>query len=186
MGSEMAESSLPLKRVVHRDEVPEGGLAITLEADKEARAEAARLLDIPAVEHLSADLMVSRWRGRGLAVRGRLEARVEQTCVVTLEPVHNRVEADIEEFFAPGGESGRKREPTGEALPAAEDIEPLVNNQVDVGQLVTEHLALNLDPYPRCADVEFDAEAVGPVGETDANLGPFAALEALKRRRDER
>jgi hypothetical protein len=83
----MNEAALPLSRIVRLAEVPEDGLTVRIEADDESLIALANFLGIPAVEAFTAEMTVERWRRDGLAVRGRIEAEVVQSCVVTLAPV---------------------------------------------------------------------------------------------------
>ena len=60
--------------------------------------------------------------------------------------------------------------------------EPVTNGQIDFGALALEHFILNLNPYPRAPDVQFQTEALGNEGEdgeTSKN-SPFSALAGLK------
>jgi uncharacterized metal-binding protein YceD (DUF177 family) len=176
----MTETPLRLSRIVRRADVPEDGLDITIEADGEALTALVGFLDIPAVETFRAEMTVERWRRDGLAVRGRVEAEVVQTCVVTLAPVRNAVAESFEDFYAPDPDALRAQ---GVVAPAPEDVEPLVDQRVDVGGLAVEHLVLGLDPYPRCEGAE--VEAADEAGE-GAESGPFAALAALRKGGDRR
>jgi uncharacterized metal-binding protein YceD (DUF177 family) len=115
---------------------------------------------------------VSR-RGEGLRVLGHVSARVGQTCVVTLEPIENRVEEDIDLMFTPNGAALAEVRADDEDAP-----EPLLDGRVDLGALATEFLVLGIDPYPRKQGVTFQAPETG-----DASVHPFAALAALKKER---
>ena len=110
-------------------------------------------------------------QGAGLHVTGQVKARVEQSCVVTLEPLENTVDEDIELLFLPG-----IPEPRAEGEAEQNPPEPLVNGRIDLGAIATEFLVLGIDPYPRKPGVAFDAPMA------DANgAHPFAALAALKK-----
>ena len=68
-------------------------------------------------------------------------------------------------------------DPAGEVTidPDAEDPPDLLDGEeVDVGAYLVEHLALEVDPFPRKPGVEFEP----PPPETPAS--PFAVLQALK------
>ena len=56
------------------------------------------LRDLPRLE---ANFDVTRHGADGLRVCGRVSATVGQNCVVTLEPLANEVEEDIDLLFAP-------------------------------------------------------------------------------------
>lgn len=170
-------TTYPISRIVKRDDVPEGGLEIAIDATPDERAAMAGVFGIPAVESLSGRLSVTPWRGRGLAVKGEVEARVVQTCVVTTDPVHNLVHEDVEVYFAPK----RGRRTADQTAPNAEvpdaDMEDLVDERIDVGGLAAEHIALGLEPYPRKPGVEFES---GRPTENDREESPFAVLSALR------
>jgi uncharacterized metal-binding protein YceD (DUF177 family) len=157
---------------VSATEVPETGLHVELEADEVTRADLASLAGVRTLPRLIATFDVAR-RGAGLSVSGHLSATVGQNCVVTLEPLENAVEEDIDLVFAEGD--------AGEARAAASggDEEPeretLVGGKIDLGAIASEFLMLGIDPYPRKPGAEF---AAPKVDNDEVHL--FAALAALK------
>jgi len=178
----MSEKSFPLDQVVASHEVPEGGLELRIEATPDERIRLADYLDVPSVESMTAALSVTRWRGRGLAVRGTTRARVTQSCVVTLEPVEGLIDEEVETYFAPDV-APRLHGSTAEAAEVPDiDVEPLINERVDIGALICEHLAIGLDPYPRKQGVAFQSE--GDNGDEEEKSGAFAALASLRTDRD--
>ena len=75
-----------------------------------------------------------------------------------------------------------------EVLAEGEEAEPLAPDGIDVGEVVAEHLALFLDPYPRHSDAP-DGPLTYSAGEGQdekgasgdgEDAGPFAALGQLK------
>ena len=158
---------------VARDEVPSHGLEKQLRADAKQRAAFASRYGLEGVESLHADVALRPWRREGLAVSGRVTATVVQRCVVTLEPVENAIDEDIEIRFDPHPES---------APVEAEDDppEPMPAGRADIGRVVEEFFALGIDPYPRKPGVVFDA---GETDEADSDGdadNPFKALGALR------
>jgi uncharacterized metal-binding protein YceD (DUF177 family) len=151
-------------------EVPEGGLHLELEANESARSAIAKLTGVAAVPKLQASFDLAR-RGAGLRVTGRLIAEVGQTCVVTLEPLTNTIDEEVDLVFLPGAPEPLAEGDTDEDAP-----EPLVDGRVDLGAIATEFLMLGVDPYPRKEGASFDA----PKPEDDTPH-PFAALAALKK-----
>jgi len=150
-------------------DVPDTGLHLELEAPADVRVGLAELAGVRSLPELTASFEVTR-RGAGLRVLGHITARVGQTCVVTLEPVENAVEEDIDLLFLPGIAEPRAQGDTEDELP-----EPLVDDRVDLGVIATEFLVLGIDPYPRKPGAAFES----PQTDTDAPH-PFAALAALK------
>ena len=138
-----------------------------LEADDAERAALARRFGIPAVESLRAELLLRPETDGAVRAEGRLDAAVVQLCVVTLEPVAQRVEEEVALRLLPAG-----REPQDEAGEA--DEIPTRNGVADLGEAVAEQLSLALDPYPRAPGAVLPAEASEP-GEH-----PMAALAKLR------
>jgi uncharacterized metal-binding protein YceD (DUF177 family) len=54
---------------------------------------------------------------------------------------------------------------------------------IDLGSAIADTLALSLDPYPRSASADAALKEAGVLTEADAS--PFAALAALKARKEE-
>jgi hypothetical protein len=174
----MDKAVSPWSVPVTREEIPEGGLHCAIEAPAEARAAIAKLAGLRELTQLSAEFDLAR-RGASVAVSGRVQARVGQTCVVTLDPIESTVDEPIDVLFAPAPVGAAASEPAGaaKALDAAEEPEPLVDGKVDLGALATEFLMLGIDPYPRKPGAEFSPPKVEDGGDH-----PFAALAALKKR----
>jgi uncharacterized protein len=178
----MSEKSFPLNQVVTRDQVSEGGLDLRIDAKPDELVGLANYLDVPSVAAMSAKLTVSQWRGRGLAVRGTVTARVTQSCIVTLEPVEGAIDEAVETFFSPDV-APRLAGIMPEAAEVPDiDVEPLINERVDIGALICEHLAIGLDPYPRKQGATFPSE--GENEDEKEKSGAFAALASLRADRD--
>ena len=166
---------------VRVEDVPLGGQRFELAADDAVRTAVAQTAGLAGLPHLTATFDVSR-RGRdGLRVTGVVAAIVCQTCVVTLEPIENRLEEAVDITFLPEAASGRAVV-AAEALADVADVaqeppERLVNGTVDLGAVAIEFLMLGIDPYPRKAGAVFSAPASG-----EAVSNPFAALAAIKKR----
>jgi uncharacterized metal-binding protein YceD (DUF177 family) len=196
------QAPAPWQVSVAIEDVAESGQHFDLVADNDVRAAVARVVGLRDLPRLQATFDVTRHGADGLHVSGRLSATVGQNCVVTLEPLVNEVEEDIDLSFAPpsppverkagerkagerkAGEREAGEDKAGEeALEAAceppqrswNGPEPLVGGVVDLGALATEFLILGLDPYPRKPGAVFEAPQ-----EVKPDPGPFAALAGLK------
>jgi len=161
---------------VRRDDVPEAGLHLNLTADATTRGAIAALAGVTGLPRLAASFDIAR-QGRGLRVDGEVSATVEQTCIVSLEPMTSEIREPVELVFMPAGASaqavaiGEDLDPT-----AADEPEVLVDGVADVGAAATEFLLLAIDPYPRKPGAVLDT----PTSD-DAGAHPFAALAALKK-----
>ncbi|NGX97069.1 MAG: DUF177 domain-containing protein [Candidatus Afipia apatlaquensis] len=176
----MTGSDLPWSFPVMVAQLPEAGLHQALEATAAQRELIAKAAGVNAVLRATASFdVVAETEGR-VSVTGKVTARVEQTCVVSLDPVENDIDEDIAVVFAPpaqipaGAKSVQKDEGDDAEIP---DLpEPIVHGAIDLGQLATEFLVLGIDPYPRKPGVTF----VPPETPEDPDEHPFAALKALK------
>jgi uncharacterized metal-binding protein YceD (DUF177 family) len=155
----------PLSRLIRVDPLPRDGIDVAVVANADELARIAAFNDLVELKDLSATLHLEpRAKGR-VAVTGRLNASLTQSCVVTLEPLAATMDAPVEAIFAPGPRSAENA--TG---PDEDPPEPIVNGMADVGAVVSEFLTLNLDPYPRKEGAAFTAV------EDDVEASPFKAL----------
>lgn len=160
--------------VVVRD-IPEDGRSFTLEPDAETRAAIAAAAGLRDLPQLAATFDLTRRDADGLRVVGQVSATAEQTCVVTLEPLLNAIEQNVDLLFMPqiiSPEPLADNEPLRASAEAKlNGPEPLLDGVVDLGALAVEFLILGLDPYPRKPGVVFEAPQ-----EHGSDAGPFAAL----------
>jgi len=166
---------------VRLDEIPDTGRHIVLEAGDDVRAALAKPAGVDAIERLVAEFDLTR-RGRdGLHVSGEVKATVRQRCVVTLEPVLNEINEEVDVDYAPPGDIGPSTHAANEdedmESGSPDEAEPLIGNSIDLGLLATEFLILGVDPYPRKAGVSFDTPRAD-----DAAAHPFASLAACNKK----
>ncbi|MFN4271540.1 MAG: YceD family protein [Aliihoeflea sp.] len=174
----------PLSFLVNVARLPARGMPVRIVADETQRTALAQAHELLSLERLEAELVVSAWKSRGVRVAGTLKADFAQECVVTLEPIANRMKEPVSAVFAPEG--SRLLNPdlaeVGEILLDAEgpdSPEPFRGNEIDVGQLVEEFFALGIDPYPR----KTGAELQTPVLDVEEPRGPLHdKLAALKKK----
>ena len=96
--------------------------------------------------------------------------------------LENKIEETVEVTFVPApapmaDEGGRKRV-LEVSSDDEEEVEPIVNDTVDLGAIATEFLLLGIDPYPRKPESVFQAPPVEDHAEH-----PFAALGSLRKGR---
>ena len=99
------ESRTPdeFSRPVSVRDIPADGIVRRLEATPDECAAIARRLGVLAVGALTAELEIRRWRRDGLSVTGSFTGRVEQTSVVSLEPVGAELSEEIALRLLPEG-----------------------------------------------------------------------------------
>ncbi len=181
----MSEDFPEFRRLMAVHDLPVAGRPFAIEANVEERAALARLYGIPEVRELRASGTVRPEAG-GQRVRldGRLQAEVVQTCVVTLEPVANRIVAPLQRLYGAGaGEECDEGAGAEVFVDLSADVltEPLEGDALDLGAAAAEQLSLELDPYPRIQGAEF--AVVEPASSNDGD-GRLAQLADWRKRSD--
>jgi hypothetical protein len=176
----MTDKADPWSVPVAVAQIPDTGLHRDIEAGPAARAAMAELAGLREILSASASLDVTP-KGRGrFQVEGRVQARIGQTCVVTLDPIENDIDEAIDLIFAPAEQIPELSDLIDDAAESSEEIpdppEPIENGFIDLGRLATDALFLGIDPYPRRPDAVFEP----PVVAADPQDHPFAALKALQ------
>jgi Large ribosomal RNA subunit accumulation protein YceD len=166
------------------EDIAETGQHFALVADAEVRAGVARIASLRDLPRLEASLEVTRRGPGGLRVTGRISATVGQNCVVTLEPLANEIEEEVDLVFMPQATAGPVGKTETDTVPRDvkwNDPEPLIGGVVDLGALATEFLILGIDPYPRKPGAVFE-----PPRDIKPDGGPFAELASLTKGRNGR
>src|ERR1700739_3561349 len=161
-------------------QIPDTGLHREIEADPAARAAMCEVAGLREILSATASLEVTpKSRGR-VHVTGRVQARIGQTCVVTLDPIENEIDEPIDLIFAPPEQIPVLSDLVDEAAESDTEIpdppDPIINGAIDLGRLATDALFLAVDPYPRKPDAVFEPL----IAAADPMDHPFAALKALR------
>jgi len=159
-----------------------------ISANEDARGVVRDSLGILACEALQLTYRITPLSRKRWRLRGELEAKVVQACIVTLDPVTQLVREPVSAIFDPAVTQPSEDAPGADISidPDEDDIEPLLNGRIELGSLTYETLAVSLDPYPRSPDATEDASAgvSSDAVEDGDDAGPFAVLESLKKRTD--
>lgn len=180
----------PLSRFFAIESARDRAKTISFEASLAERQALAEFLHLPGIGALAASFEINPLSGGRYGVRGEVEARVTQTCVVSLEEFETALSEKIEAVFAPEVRADDEEMVTrrtrvdvsfdaGNLSFDAEKEAPdaIVDGGIDLGALASEYLALALDPYPRKPDVVF-GELRDALDADDPS--PFAALARLQ------
>ena len=143
-------------------------------------AAVAEWLGVSAVEMLEAEVRLSRKDLNSYRYDARFAADVVQACVVTLQPVHSRLEGAFHRLYQvfPRARRSQPRGSSRGAISLSDEEEPetIETTLIDIAEPVLEELSLALDPYPRAPGVAFEA----PAEQVSPGDRPFAVLKALK------
>ena len=164
--------SVPVERI------PDTGLHREIEADEATRAAMAEIAGQREIAYVRAAFDLKPRSGDQVHVTGRVEARVGQNCVVTLEPLESEIDEEVDLTFAPVEqipELAESEDDDGDADMTAA-LEPIENGVIDLGRLASDMLYLAIDPYPRKEGAVFEPQ----VAAVDPQDHPFAALKSLQ------
>jgi uncharacterized metal-binding protein YceD (DUF177 family) len=151
-----------------------------LVADAGERLAIAARFGLLAIERLEATLAIIV-EGDSVKAEGRLDASVVQACVASGEPVPATIATPIAVRFVPNAALEATQEDAEIELASDDlDIIGFAGGRFDLGEMVAESLALELDPYPRHVDAERFLRERGVKGEEE--VGGFGALAALRDR----
>jgi uncharacterized metal-binding protein YceD (DUF177 family) len=168
----------PWRAFVAVMQIPDTGLHRDIEADQAAREAMTEAAGVREILSARAGFDMTPRSGGRVQIRGRVQARVGQTCVVTLEPLENDIDEEVDLIFAPTEQIPELAEPADSDQPyeVVDPPEPIENGMIDLGRLAADALYLAIDPYPRKPGAVFEHE----VAAVDPEDHPFAALKALQ------
>lgn len=143
----------PVSFAVGVARLPAKGMPV-VEADARQREALARLHGLVGVGSYRAEVLVEPWKRNGVKVSGRIEAVVEQQCVVTLDPLVTHIDAPVEGLFLPeDSKLGRLGFGEGGEIMLDADgpdsPEVFSGDTIDIGAFAEEFFGLAIDPYPR-------------------------------------
>jgi len=162
-------------RIVRVSEFGNGSRVHSLSATPAERAALARRFGLRALTLLDASVRIMP-EAAGCLVTGTIVADLVQPCAATAEDVPAHIETEFSVRFLRGLDAIDEEEL--ELSEADCDLLPLEDERIDLGEVVAQTLALNLDPYPRVPDADARLREMGVLSEGEA--GPFAALKGLK------
>jgi hypothetical protein len=146
-------------------QIPDTGLHRDIEADPATLAAMAEIAGLREILFARASLDVTPKGGGRVHVAGRVRARVGQTCVVTLDPIEDDIDEEIDLIFAPPEQIPQLADLVDDAAESDAEIpdppEPIENGVINLGRLATDALFLGIDPYPRRPDAVFRAAGCG-------------------------
>jgi uncharacterized metal-binding protein YceD (DUF177 family) len=154
--------SIEFSRLLAVARIPAKGTTEHVEATPAECAALATRFKLPSVQSVKATLRLSPWRGRGVKAEGHATANIEHVSVVSLENFMQTYAVPVERYFLEG------------AIAEADDADPIEGGTIDLGEIVAETLAMELDPYPRKPGEVFPG--FDSQSQPEAAVSPFTKL----------
>ncbi|WP_332065619.1 YceD family protein [Bartonella sp. CB189] len=164
--------------------LPAKGIKVRICANQQECAHLAKNHDLIEVKFCEGEFHILPSKKRGVRVKGLLRAGVVQLCVVTLEPLENILNEDIEVVFVPEGSNLIKPkipEDTNELFLDVDGLdapETFYDDKIDIGAVMEEFFELSIDHYPRKEGVNISITK--GFDEIEQKLSPFSILEKWK------
>jgi len=150
-------------------------IRMTREATEAERAALSRRLGLVRLEAFSGEAVLRR-TASGAELTAEWRADVVQSCVVSLEEVKSRLSDRFAIAFAPSQDEPPQTAVEIELNFETDAPDPLPDEAIDVGEYLTEQLALALDPYPR----KPGAAPLTDAGRGGGDVSPFAELARFR------
>lgn len=157
-------------------------------ASDEARSNLVQRLGIVDMSSLVASGSLSRKSRKGMIeLNGTLKADVTQSCVISLEPIAQKIEVKFTVCYTFEKEDIVVEESDYVASLDEKDLPELIlEGRIDVVQAIAEQITLAMDPYPRAEEAEKtevakslrEAEKEAETREPEVHK-PFANLKEL-------
>jgi hypothetical protein len=174
----MTMPDVPFEKRVELSSLSEAGMEIVLAPDDRERAAIAAWAEVAAIASFQATVTLKRLTPSRFSYAAILNAEIVQPCVVTLEPVTQKIDLAFTRKLHLT-HATRHRPELVELAPGAGDDEApeeIQSTRYDVAGPVLEEFSLAIDPYPRAPGVGYE-----PLPE-ERPESPFAVLKQLQRK----
>lgn len=134
----------------------------------------AKRFNIVSIDFFEAHITV-KWRGEksiNYDVTGVINAKLTQNCIVTLQGIPE----EIDDTFDFRVVHPKQMKELTEELDEFEDIEFSEDDDIDIGEIAAQYLALSMNPYPRLAETK----ALSVLTPEPRKKNPFSVLASLK------
>jgi uncharacterized metal-binding protein YceD (DUF177 family) len=128
----------PLTTTINIEILTKDPFDVFLKATPEERRAIQKRLNIISIENVEAKLHL---RKKGLIfLKGTIHADITVECVRTLVAFQQHLKIKVDETFMSPIEDTE--------TPLPEEVEPLEEETLNIGEIVIQLISLNLDPYP--------------------------------------
>ncbi|KAB2834456.1 MAG: DUF177 domain-containing protein [Caedimonadaceae bacterium] len=132
----------PLTTSINIETLTKDPFDIFLKATSEERAVIQKRLNIISIENIEAELQLRK--KEFIFLKGTIQADITVECVRTLVAFQQHLKIKVDETFLPS---------TGNTETSlSEEVEPLEEETLNIGEIVIQLISLNLDPYPVAPD----------------------------------
>ncbi|MFT7370591.1 MAG: uncharacterized metal-binding protein YceD (DUF177 family) [Alteromonas macleodii] len=166
-------ADLPTRKLTH----------FTIEPDSGGRKALAITIHVLQVKKLRFDGVLIPTGKRDWRIEATLGATISQACVISLDPVTTRIDEVITRSYISDFERRDDVSEASEDEMIADDTTDQLPEILDLFDIISESLILNMPAYPRKDGIEAEVVGVTEPGKsvmTDEDARPFARLAAMR------
>ena len=175
----MLENPIEFSRILDVNAVGNAVKEHKLIAKPEERKALTKRFGVLHISLFEVIYVVEKISNKTFKISGRLKAELEQPCIVTSKPIQEKIDEEFDVVLRPRNPDSNPIDDLDlSALNAKdeEEIELAPSGKIDMGEVVTQYLALSLNPYPRHEGSEFSDKDSKKTSKTN----PFDILKDLK------
>lgn len=169
--------------------IPAKGRRYKFEAtDEELQALTVRY-GVESLSELRAECHIKPARKGAFKLTASFDVDIVQACGISLEPVTETISGefslDLKQPPRPGVHQKPRKETEIEFDFDEEDSEILTSNLIDVGEMIAQHLSLEINPYPRSSKATGEELGQKIIQEEEFvegkdKVNPFNVLKSMK------
>lgn len=158
------------------------GESLSINATPAERQTLVEQLDLASLDRLDAAVTMKRLDdGQSIELNVHLSADLAQSCVITLDRIAQHIDERFRLVYTPAVGPGSEVDAVIVAIDQEDPPEPLIDDKIDIGAVIEEHLVLAIEPYPKKDGAILADEHRTTAGSDDNQpVNPFAALSVLK------
>lgn len=167
-----------------RDEIERDGRSYSIKATTEELDFVKERFNLLSISRLEAEVTVAATgHDNSILVTGKVEADLEQRCIVSLEAVPEKVVADLSVMLVSPEVADRMDDDEVYLDPDAPEYDAIEGDVVEVGDVVAQTVSISMNPYPKRDGAKPDTGGAKNVSVDAPELerkNPFSVLSGLK------
>jgi len=169
----------PIVCLVSTREIHDNGFEKTLTLNEEQRAQLEIILEISKLERFECQFDLSPLPKDRFVLTMQISANYEQKSAISLSAIPVQMSETFSTQLWPISQNDPAKSPELDIEYEDEVIEFYQSEKLNIGQIIYEHFAISIEPFPRASDETFEWEAKKDPDQEKEN--PFSALKILKK-----
>ncbi len=183
------EITFEFSRPVDLNNIPAKGRHLKFQATDEETSALVQRYAVQGLDGLIAECDIIPARKGEFKLKAIFKANILQACGISLDPVSEAITGEFTLALRqpPRQFTGQKQQegPEIDFDFEEEDFEILKSNMIDVGEMIAQHLSLEINPYPRSPDATGKELGQKIIQEEDLvsdpeKVNPFDVLKSIK------